>query len=34
MIASLISVASLAALIAAVRLIEPACCKDHGHQPS
>jgi len=33
-VASLISVVSVAAIVAAARLIEPACCKDHRHQPS
>jgi len=33
-VASLISVVSVAAIVAAARLIEPACCKDHRHPPS
>jgi len=33
-VGSLISVVSVAAIVAAARLIEPACCKDHQHQPS
>ena len=33
-VASVISVVSVAAIVAAARLIEPACCKDHRHQPS
>ena len=33
-IASLVSVASLAGLVAAARLIEPECCKNQRRQPS